>query len=222
MLDLDTLSRPEYHKPEDVQRLLKNTLKDPDWGIRDHALLALLYGLPVRSIELIRLKTKDMCNDEGVITPDRKRELRGAVSFNGRARTFPVLDPLLIHAQQQWIDYRIENGLGVTSTGYIDLEAPYFLRGDGKGFHVAVGENPNGNVKNNAESINRVIRKRMADNGLTGSIDSALRTWTLDRHRAGADMRIIWAMRGDASIETVKKVIGRDPVRLGALVEKIY
>lgn len=215
------MARPEYHTEEDRKRLFRNTLIDPKDGIRDHAILRLIYGYPIRPVEVIRLKTSDLATDQGCVLPKRDRVMRGEIAFNGRERPMPILDEILIKALEAWIQYRIDSRWGVTSTGYLDLEAPFFLRGKSKGFVVRT-TSTDGVVRHNADSINSVIRQRMNNNGLTGSVDSALRTWTLDRHRSGADLRLIWAYRGDNDIESVKRVVRRDPVRLGALVEKIY
>lgn len=215
------MARPEYHPTEDRDRLFQNTLKDPIHGVRDHAILKLLYGYPIRPIELIRLKTLDIATDEGRVLPKRDRIMRAEVAFNGRERPMPILDPVLIQALEEWLKYRIEQGIGLTRTGFLDIEAPLFFRSKSKGFTVHT-TNTESVIRHNSESINRVIRQRLKDNGLTGSVDSAIRTWTLDRHRGGADLRIIWSYRGDNDIESVKRIIRRDPVRLGALVEKIY
>lgn len=215
------MARPEYHLKEDRDRLFENTLKDPKSGVRDHAMLRLAYGLPVRPVELIRLMTGDLANDQGRVLPKRDRVMREEVAFNGRERPMPVLDEVLIEALQRWLDFRVQNGWGVTRTGFLDLDTPFFLANKGSGFKIRT-TNTDDVIRHNADSINRVIRERMKDNGLTGSVESTLRTWTLDRHRAGGDLRLIWAYRGDNDIESVKRVLRRDPVRLGALVEKIY
>lgn len=59
-------------------------------------------------------------------------------------------------------------------------------------------------------------------NGITGTIDSASRSLTLDMNRDGRSLLAIWKLRGDASLETTKGIVAKDPVRLGALVEQIY
>lgn len=215
------MARAEFHPEKDRERLFENTLKDPKNGIRDHAILRLIYGAPVRPIELIRFITRDFVNDRGEVEPNRHCVVRAEVSFNGRERPMPLLDPVLIDALQKWIDFRIENGWGVTKTGFIDLDMPFFLRKKNEGFKL-ITTTSEGIVRHNADNINRIIRQRMKDNGLTGTVDSALKTWTLERHRAGGSTRIIWQYRGDNDIESVKRVIQKDPVRLGALVENIY
>lgn len=174
----------------------------------------------MRPIELIRLKTSDLSDDAGKVFARRDRIMRGAVSFNGRERPMPVLDERLINALEQWMHFRIEKKWGVTNTGYLDLETPFLLMNKHQGFKVKTTRR-HGVIRHNADSINRVIRQRMKINGLTGSVDSSLRTWTLDRHRNGRAIRLIWAYRGDNDIESVKRIVRGDPVRLGALVERI-
>ena len=184
-------------------------------------MLRLLYALPLRPIELIRLKTHDIANDLGHVLPKRDRVMRKEVSFNGRERPMPIVDDLLIESLERWVYFRFENGWGVTRTGNIDPEASFFLMNKADGFKIRT-TNSDDVIRHNADSINRIIRQRMKDNQLTGSVDSTLRTWTLDRHRGGFDVRLIWAYRGDNDIESVKRVVRGDPIRLGALVEKVY
>ena len=70
------MARPEYHKLEDRNRLFRNTLKDESDGVRDHAILRLIYGLPLRPVELIRLRTHDVATDQGKVLPKRDRVMR--------------------------------------------------------------------------------------------------------------------------------------------------
>lgn len=90
----------------------------------------------------------------------------------------PILDPVLIEALESWLEFRIENHWGVTSTDYLDLESPFFLQSREKGFVVRTTDTDDV-IRHNADSINRILRQRIKDNGLSGSVDSALRTWTL-------------------------------------------
>ncbi|VAW58815.1 hypothetical protein MNBD_GAMMA08-1112, partial [hydrothermal vent metagenome] len=199
----------------------KNTISDPANGIRDHAILRLLFGLPVRSIEMIRLMTSDVCNQAGTINPNEKLTIRKEISFSGIERPMPLLNSQLIKALQLLIDWRIENGWGVTPTGYIDLDTPLFLVNKTKGF-ATNNIIKDGKQKVSAQSINRVIKKRFELNGIEGNIESGLRTWTLNRHHEGRDARAIWMLRGDLRFDTVQNIIRNDHIRLGALVENVY
>jgi len=215
------MARPEYHKPEDRERLFRNTISDPKDGIRDHGILRLLYGMPTRSIELIRFMSHDFVNDEGKVIVNPNCMVRAPVAFNGVERPFPMVEPILIEALQAWVDHRIENGIGVTKHGYIDLQKAFFLRNNGEPFSV-IETNTDGVKRQNSDSMNRVIRARLQQNKLTGSVESALRTWTLDRHRACGSTDAIWKLRGDADIESVKRIVRKDPVRLSSLVERVF
>jgi integrase len=215
------MARPEYHDIETRKRLFRNTVIDPDNGIRDHAILRFMYGAPVRPVELIRFKTHDLVNDNGILKSGDNGIIRAEVSFNGRERPLPINDPDLISALQKWIDFRLTHGWGLTKTGFIDLDQSFFLMSKNKGFTLSTSVIDDVK-KHNSESINRVIRKRYALNGVTGSVESALRTWTLERHRECRALRYIWLLRGDNDIASVRRVIGKYPVRLGALVEKVY
>lgn len=180
-----------------------------------------MYDAPIRSLEIARLMTHDLVDDQGQIIKSACMELRKEVSFNGRSRPLPLTAPNLVPALQAWVDFRVENKWGTTQTGYIDLNTPFFLRKKTDGFNITTTYTDN-NPRHNVESLNKVIRNRMKDNGLTGNIESALRTWTLDRHAEERCIKRIWLYRGDKSIETVKNIIKRNPMRLGALAEQVY
>lgn len=81
--------------------MFENTLKDPKNGVRDHAILRLIYGSPVRPFELKRVVGRDLVNDEGRVLPKRDRVIRKEISFNGRERPMPILDSVLIEALQK-------------------------------------------------------------------------------------------------------------------------
>ena len=215
------MTRPEYHEKKDRDRLFRNTLKDPENGIRDHAILRFMYEAPIRSLEIARLMTHDLVNDQGQVTKLSCVDLRPEITFSGHSRPLPLTAPNLKSALQAWIEFRLEQKYGVTETGYIDLNVPFFLRTKTEGFNITTTYTDN-KPRHNVESLNRIIRNRMKANGLTGNIESALRTWTLDRHREERCIKRIWLYRGDKSIDTVRNVIKKDPVRLGALTEQAY
>lgn len=215
------MARPEYIEKSKRKQLFRNTLADPENGIRDHALLRFLFGSFIKSIELIRLKTGFIVNEKGLVEPNEDLAIPPELSFNGKQRPMPILNPILIDALQKWIDWRIENNWGVTNTGFIDIHSPLFMSKKNKPFSISTTRQGDV-VKNNCESLNRILRRRMQLNGITGTIDSASRTLTLDMYRDGRSLLAIWKLRGDASLETAKAIVSKDPVRLGALVEQIY
>jgi len=215
------MARPEYIDISSRNRLFENTLADPNNGIRDHALLRLMFGTFLRPIEIIRLKTAFFVDSNGRVFSNPDYVLTDDTSFNGKERPMPISNAVLIDALQRWVDFRIEKKWGVTSTGFIDLDTALFMSKRNTPFSISTTYNES-SVKHNCESLNRVLRKRMKINGITGSIESAARTLTLDIHRNGGSTKALRELRGDASIETTKTIIEKDPVRLSALVENAF
>jgi integrase len=213
------MGRGLYHDQKVRNLLFANTLLYPKNGIRDHAILRVLYGTTLRPIEMINIKTHDLVNDEGSIKTGDGGVLRQVISFNNKTRPFPLNDPQLIDALQKWIDFRIQYQWGTNGNGSINLNTHFFLQGKDKAFQSKVTVQ-NGKNKYSTESINRIIRKIYEINNVEGSVDSGLRTWTLEANKRCIGMPIILELRGD--IATIKRVISKDPVRLGAAVEKVF
>lgn len=218
---IERMQSSEYHTPEQRGRLFKYTLLDLKSGVRDHAMLRLMYGIPIRPIELCRLLTSDLATTEGLVLPDRHRVIRHVIAFNGKERPLPVLDGTLIIALQEWLEWRKLNGWGVDDTGELDMAAPFFLQSENVGFSVLTTRS--GGVKrNNADSVNRIVRKRLHNAGLLGSVESTLKTWTIERHSNGSDHRLISEYRGDNDQQSVKRIVRGYTVRHGSLVECVY
>jgi len=214
-------NRALYIKPKVRKQLFQNTRIDHEHGIRDHCLLRLIFGSTARPIELCRMKTSDFVNDKGELIVGENTVMRGEISFNGSERLFPILDPDLRSALQDWLTFRAEQKWGVTSTGFIDLDIEFFLSTPNKGFAISTKRVGN-TVKHNSNSINRIIRKRFEQNEVPGNVESGLRSWTIDRHTEGRSLAAIWKLRGDRDIATVRRLINNNPVRLAALVEKVF
>jgi len=165
--------------------------------------------------------THDLATDDGRLIEGPIFMLRKEISFNDKERPIPIANKTLIDALQWWLDCRLENGLGVTKTGYIDLSKPFFMKNETQGFKITTTHS-NGVPRHNNDDFNRIVRERLKANNISGSVESALRTWTFDRHREERCIRRIWLYRGDAELATVKSVIAKDPVRLGAIAENVF
>jgi integrase len=215
------MARPEYIEKRKRDLMFKNTLADPVNGIRDHALVRLLFGSFIRPVEMIRLKTSFFANEKGIVLPNETLVIPPELSFNGKERPMPILNQILIDSLQKWINFRVENGWGATSSGFLDLTTPLFMSKKDVGFAIST-KRVGGVTKHNCDGLNRHIRKRMKLAGITGSVDSAARTLTLDLHRSGKSTKALWKLRGDAQLSTTVEVCRKDPVRLAALVEHVY
>lgn len=208
-------------EPKERDRLLKNTLNTGDDRVRNHAILRLLFGSPMRLIELARLNTNEVCDREGKLLDLSHFRIKKEVSFNGKERYFPIVDKAILKAVQKWIDWRIANKWGVTSTGYIDLSTKLFLRSKGEEFKVYT-KLDKGTPRTSCETLNRLVRGLFDKNGIEGNIESPLRTWTILMRRRGADIKGLWALRGDNNIDAVKRTVEKDPIRLSMMVENAF
>lgn len=203
------MARAEFVPPEEQKRLFENVLSGSN-GIRNHAILRLMYGYPLRAIETIRLKTHDLVTDEGQVKElPESNLLRAAVSYSGSVRPFPLSSETIIFALQQWVDFRFENSWGVRGD-FIDLESPLFLKNKTEGFS-----------EKTPEGFSRLIKDLHRLNGIEGNIETPLRTWTLIQHERCVGLKNIWALRGDKSIDTVRRVTKGHPVKYSKLVENI-
>ena len=169
-----------------------------------------MYGYPLRAIETIRLKTHDLVTDEGKVKKlPETNQLRAAVSYSKCARPFPLSSDAIICALQKWVDFRLANGWGVQGE-FIDTEAPFFLKNKTDGFS-----------EKTPEGFSRLIKDLHRLNGIEGNIETPLRTWTLLQHERCVSLKSIWALRGDKSIDTVRRATKGHPVKYSKLVENI-
>lgn len=209
--------RAEYIDPKTRSRLLKNTLHSP----LEHAILSFWFALPVRQVELPRFMTFDFVSQNGVVKRNEDCFVRTEISFSAASRPMPIVDTKLIKSFQRYIDYRLENKIGVTKTGYIDLDAPFFLNEKGGHFRTENTKLTSGRERIFNHKINRLIQAILERNNVLVSLDSALRTWTIDRRQAGTCIKEIFKLRGDKDIKTVKQILQEDPVMLGKIVERV-
>ncbi len=214
------MSRAIYVPIEEQKRLFENTLADPKNGVRNHAILRLMYGYPIRSIELTRLKTSDLATDQGrVRTRSDVDLLRPEISFNGIARPFPLQCSIIIEALQAWIDFRFQKGWGVVN-GFLDMESPFFMKDKVNGFKETRTKRGS-EITKSAEGMNKLISNLHKRNHINGNVESPLRSWTLVQYEKGADVRILWILRGDKTIDTVYRACRNHPVKLASLVRNV-
>ncbi len=214
------MSRAIYVPPEEQKRLFANTLADPVNGVRNHAILRLMYGYPIRAGELSVLKTHDLATDQGIIRPRSESELlRAEISFSGEPRPFPLQCPIIIDALQKWLDQRFEKSWGIID-GHLDMEAPFFLKNKTEGFTITRTKRGD-KITKSPEGMNRLIAKLHRLNEIEGNVETPLRTWTLIQHERGVKLKNIWTLRGDKTIETVRSVCRNHPVKLASMVASV-
>ncbi|MDO4443455.1 MAG: site-specific tyrosine recombinase [Slackia sp.] len=77
---------PEALSVEEAMRLLDRTYRADELGVRDRALMEVLYGCGLRIGELVGMDTGDISFDEGFIRVVGKGRVERAVPFGGAAR----------------------------------------------------------------------------------------------------------------------------------------
>lgn len=97
--EIETLSR------EEVGRLLRACSRTAPSGLRDRALLALLYGAGLRIAEALALQPKDLDLDDEAGPSVRVHRGKG-----GKARTAGIADEGLADILRAWMDKRRQVG----------------------------------------------------------------------------------------------------------------
>lgn len=165
--------------------------------------------------------TYDFVNQQGIVDQNEDYWIRSEISFSGNSRPMPIIDSKLIKSFQRYVDDRIQTKNGVTKTGYIDLHTPFFLTHKGDSFQTESTLLKSGGERTYNHKINRFIQDVLERNNIHISLDSSLRTWTIDCRKKGICIKEIFKLRGDKDIKTVKQILQEDPIVLGKIVEHV-
>jgi site-specific recombinase XerD len=170
-------------EPDEVRRLMHACSRRAPTGVRNRALIALLYGTGLRVGEAIALRPKDLDLDRLAVTIQ---------SGKGDKRRVAALLPDAVDAIQRWADRRAESAAGARDPFFCTLS-----RG-ASGPHPTV---PGGALTREyvARVLKRLARragidKRVHPHGLRHSHADLLR-------RRGFDMEQIRRQLGHASLE---------------------
>lgn len=182
---------------------------------RDVALLSVAYGTGMMPIELARLAVGDFLRDDGSVRVES--QIREEIAFNGQARALYWTSKGVVSAVTSYLAARERAGFGV------DRESPLFLTYDGHPFAFTPRKTKAGKDSSSCESLTGIIRKLHSQSGIEGgSALSARRTFGVRLHRKGYDLRHIQVLLGVQSMTAVKRMVEGDPVRLGAIVSKVF
>lgn len=180
--------------PEEVRHLMAACSRRAPTGIRNRALIALLYGSGLRVGEAIALRPKDLDLDGLAVTVQAGK---------GDKRRVAALLPDAVDAIQRWVDRRAESGAGARDPCFCTLA---------RGAAGPLPTEPGGTLSREyvARVLKRLARragidKRVHPHGLRHSHADLLR-------RRGFDMQQIRRQLGHASLE----ITGRYLDHLGA------
>ena len=169
-LPQDTLSEPE------VAAILNVPDTEDPLGIRDRAILEVLYSTAIRRTEVARLELRDLCSDRQTLFVRKGK--------GGKDRIVPIGKRAL-----EWTERYID---GTRPLLLIDMAEPaLFLTGYGKGFTP----NSLGNL------VTKIVRRALDRRGSCHLLRHACATHMLEH---GADVRIIQQLLGHAKLETTQ------------------
>lgn len=181
-------------EPDEVRRLMAACSRRAPTGIRNRALIAVLYGTGLRVGEVLALRPKDVDLDRLAVTVHAGK---------GDKRRVAALLPDAVDALQRWADRRAAAGVGA--------RAPYFCT-LARGAAGPLPTVPGGTLTREyvARALKRLARragvdKRVHAHGFRHSHADLLR-------RRGFDMEQIRRQLGHASLE----ITGRYLDHLGA------
>jgi integrase/recombinase XerD len=187
---------PKFLAAEDVERLLRAPDTTTPRGLRDRALIELLYATGLRVSELIALRPQDVYLDAGYLTTTGKGKKQRLVPFGDEAgewvaRYINEARPSLVGKRQSprlFVNAR-GGGPGITRVGFWKI-----LKGYGKTLGIARQLSPH------------VLRHSFA-------------THLLER---GADLRAIQMMLGHADLSTTQIYTHILDARLRALYDRFH
>ncbi len=191
---------------------------------RDVALLWVAYGTGMMPIELARLTIGEYLAEDGSVRVES--EIPEDVAFNNIARPLFWSNKRVVAALDAYLVARLRFGYGLGEEGkYRGLapDSPIFLAVDGKPFTFTRRVTPAGKESYSCESLTQIIRRLHTQAGVEGgSALSARRTFAVRLNRNCYDLRHIQVLIGVQSLTAVKRMVEADPVRLGAIVSKVY
>jgi integrase/recombinase XerC len=164
---------PHFLGEGDLSKLLAAPLGDGFLGVRDRAILEVLYSAGVRVSELTGLNLDDVDLDSGLAT------VRG----KGKRERLALLGPQALEAVRHWLDIRPS-----VAGGRVRTKAALFL-------------NKNGS-RLTSRSVGRLLEKYLAQAGLDPrtsphTLRHSFATHLLDR---GADIRSVQELLGHRSL----------------------
>lgn len=166
-----------------------------------------------------------------VLTPKGKLRKTWTIpaefAHNGRSRRLYNTHPKLVELLEVYIEWRVSRGWGVTNLGTfrsLDAEAPLLLNDRGKSFGFTRRE-AGGKAKLQPSGFNALFRSLLSDSGLSDAgitYRQFRRQLMIELHRQGLSLRNIMDVLGVRSVESVRRVVMSDPVRVEEAVAGIH
>lgn len=219
------MALPHFVTPSEKEWLLKSTGHTSLNPVRDLCLLQFFFLTPCTTLEINRIQIRDVLFKPGTIKRDFN--IRGAVAFNGKERTIYLSNKKLRDHIKSYIDYRIENKVGLGDNpdlwGGLDPDEPLFFTNKDAGFSLVKKTSKKGSISYHSDALNRHIKQLLRLGGIESpSILSGRRTFAVMLKRKGIDISYIHFLLGNKSLKTTQKLFISDPVDMAAIVADVY
>lgn len=219
----NTLAKPPVVEPKDIEHAVKVARVTGTHGIRNAALLYVLFGTGLTAGEIGRLTTHDYCDSKG--STRRKCIVRAEISYNGYERALFWSNKKIVDAIDAYLAWRVDNSVGLGTPGrYRDLDphSALFHNGRSGGGFTATKYIKGGVERESAMVLTALFKNLLKQAGVEGSALSGRRTLAVLLARQGKDPALVREMLGLRNISQAREMMRTDPVRMADIVAKAF
>lgn len=212
-------------EPHKVEWLLKSLDASSDNPVRDRAVLACMFALGLKSVELAQLRVDDVLQPNGDFISSGENLIRREIAFNFKARPLAIVNKRLIKMLEPYLSQRISQKIGLGPSELfrgLNPASSLFYNRQGQPFAVASRQTDAGGLSVTAEPLNRHIRQLMGKAGIEANADSCRRTFAVTLQRAGYSLADIHHMLGNSDVRTTERMLESDSDRLGAIAARAF
>lgn len=217
------MPKPPVVEDRDLQHTVDVARGTGTYGIRNAALLYVLFGTMMTPAEISKLKTDDYLKADGTVR--KKHLVRAEISYNEKSRPLYWVNPKLIASVDAYLSWRFQNGIGIGTEGRfrgLDPHSPLFHNARSGGGFALTKYVKEGVERESAMVLSTLYRKLFAQAGVQGQALSGRRTFAVKMKRLGKDAAVVREVLGLASLSAAKEMMDGDPVELAKIVAAVF
>jgi integrase len=217
------MPKPPVVEDNDLQHAVEVARVTGAYGIRNAALLHVLFGTMMTPAEICKLKTDDYLKVDGTVR--RKHLVRAEISYNEKPRLLYWVNPKLIASVDAYLHWRVQNGIGLGTNGRyrgLDPHSPLFHNGRSGGGFTLTKYVKDEVERESAMVLSTLYRKLFAQAGVPGQALSGRRTFAVKMKRLGKDPAVVREILGLASLSAAKEMMEGDPIELAKIVAAVF